>query len=206
VPTLNCSATPNASESTWDGIGGAVLGEALIQTGVESDCINSVQTNVPWWEIVGGATNLPEQPFNNFPVQAGETLTVTVGQDSASGAWITCLADAQTGEIGAMVTGASAGIAQGNCSGGTISNYTPQEDASTFTYSGGTTAEWIAEDPTEAANGTLFPLANFGRVTFSGIGMSTSGSAIATEIVQGGQILATPGPLSNNSFTVTYTG
>jgi hypothetical protein len=49
-------------------------------------------------------------------------------------------------------------------------------------------------------------LANFGTVSFSGIGMSTSGAAVATEMVQGGRILATPGPLSNNSFSVTYTG
>lgn len=203
VPTLNCTDTPNASESTWDGIGGVKPGEALIQTGVESDCINGVQTDTPWWEIVAGSTNLPEQPFNGFPVQAGDTVTVEVGQDSQSGAWITCLADARTGEVGLMATGLTAGIAQGDCS--TFSNYTPQQDASTYSYSGGTTAEWIAEDPADL-NGNEVPFANFGTVSFSGIGMSTSGSAIATEIVQGGQILATPGPLSNNSFTVTYTG
>lgn len=204
VPTLNCTDTPNASESTWDGIGGDVPGEALIQTGVESECVNGVQTNLPWWEIVGGSTNLPEQPFSAFSVQAGDTMTVIVQQDSQSGAWITCVADESTGEAGLMETGFSAGIAQGDCS--TFSSYTPQQDASTYSYSGGTTAEWIAEDPTQASDGSLAPLANFGTVTFNGIGMSTSGSAVATEIVQGGHILATPGPLSNNSFTVTYTG
>jgi hypothetical protein len=51
VPTLDCGATPSGSETTWDGIGGAKHNEALIQTGVESDCINGVQQNVPWWEI-----------------------------------------------------------------------------------------------------------------------------------------------------------
>lgn len=202
VPTLNCTDTPNASESAWDGIGGFKPGEALIQTGVVSNCVNGVQSDVPWWEIVGGSTDLPEQDFS-FPVQAGDTMTVAVEQDSQSGAWITCIADARTGEVGLMATGLSAGIAQGTCS--SFSNYTPQQDASTYSYPGGTTAEWIAEDPADL-NGNEVPFANFGTITFSGIGMSTSGSAIATEIVQGGQILATPGPLSNNSFTVTYTG
>lgn len=205
VPTLNCTATPNGSESTWDGIGGANPGEALIQTGVESDCVNGVQIDLPWWEIVGGTTNLPEQPFTSFPVQAGDILTVSVTQDATSGAWLTCLSDAGTGEMGVMLTGSSAGIGQGSCNSG-ISSYTPQADTSTYSYAGGTTAEWIAEDPTSAATDTLLPLASFGTVGFSGIGMSASDAAVATEIVQGGQILATPGPLSNNSFTVSYTG
>lgn len=203
VPTLNCTDTPNGLEANWDGIGGAQPGEALIQTGVLSQCSNGAQTDVPWWEIVGGSTNLPEQPFSSFSVHAGDTINVQVGQDSQSGAWLTCIADLSTGEVGLMATGLSAGIAQGNCS--TFSNYTAQQDASTYSYSGGTTAEWIAEDP-GTVNGTELPFANFGTVTFSGIGMSTSGSAVATEIVQGGKVLAAPGQLSNNSFTITYTG
>lgn len=202
VPTLNCTATPNASMSTWDGIGGAKPGEALIQTGVESDCVNGVQANVPWWEIVGGSTNLPEQPFQSFAVQPGDSLTALVGQDP-SGAWITCLSDNTTSQVGVMVTGLSAGIGTGSCT--SFSNYTLEEDASSYSYDGGTTAEWIAEDPT-ALSGGLVPFANFGTVTFSGIGTSTSGAAVATEIVQGGRILATPGPLSNSSFSVTYSG
>lgn len=203
VPTLNCADTRNGVMSTWDGIGGAEPGEALIQTGIESGCVNGVQTDRPWWEIVGGSTNLPEQDFSSFPVQAGDVVTVNVGQDSSSGAWMTCVADARNGEVGVMETGISAGIAQGSCS--SFSNYTPQQDASTYSYSGGTTAEWIAEDPS-LLNGNEAPFANFGTVTFTGIGMSTAGTAVGLEIVQGGHILATPGPLSNNSFTVTYTG
>jgi Peptidase A4 family len=203
VPTLNCTATPNASMSTWDGIGGVKAGEALIQTGVESDCINGVQADVPWWEIVGGSTNLPEQPFQSFPVRAGDTLTALVGQGS-TGAWLTCLYDASTGEVGVMATGLSAGIGTGNCT--SLSNYTPEVDTSTYSYAGGSTAEWIAEDPTASDGVTLLPLANFGTATFGGIGTSTSGAAVATEIVQGDRVLATPGPLSGNSFTVTYTG
>jgi hypothetical protein len=201
VPTLNCTDTPNGTESTWDGIGG--VSAPLIQTGVRSSCVSGVQSNVPWWEIIGGSTSLPEQDFTGFSVQAGDTIAVDVGQDSQSRAWTTCVADTRTGQVGAMVTGLSAGIAEGSCS--TFSSYTPEQDTSTYTYAGGTTAEWIAEDP-GALDGSEVPFANFGTVTFNGIGMSTSGSAVATEIVQGGQVLATPGQLSNNSFTVTYTG
>lgn len=205
VPTLDCTATPTGSEATWDGIGGVKPGEALIQTGVESECVNGVQTDLPWWEIVGGTTSLPAQPFTGFSVQAGEILTVTVNQDATSGAWLTCLSDAATGVMGVMLTGSSAGIGQGSCTS-TISNYTPEQDTSMYSYSGGTTADWIAEDPTSAATNTLVPLASFGTVAFSGIGMSASGAAVATEIVQGSRVLATPGPLANNSFTVSYTG
>jgi hypothetical protein len=207
VPTLNCTATSSGSESTWDGIGGVKPGEALIQTGVESDCVSGVQTDWPWWEIVGGATDLPAQLFTSFPVQAGDILTATVTQNATSGAWLTCLSDAGTGEMGVMLTGVSAGIGQGSCaSGNGISNYVPQADTSMYSYEGGTTAEWIAEDPMAAATQTLMPFPNFGTVAFSGIGVSSSATAVATEIVQGNQVLATPGPLANNSFTVSYTG
>lgn len=203
VPTLHCSVALNTDMSTWDGIGGANPGEALIQTGVESGCVNGAQVNVPWWEIVGGSTNLPEQPFQSFPIQAGDVLTAAVGQAS-SGAWSTCLADTTTGEVGVMETGLSAGIATGNCI--SITTYTPEQSTSTDSYSGGTTAEWIAEDPTSSDWTTLVPLANFGTVAFSAIGASASDAVMATEMVQGGRVLASPSLLSNQSFTVTYTG
>jgi hypothetical protein len=134
-------------------------------------------------------------------------MTAVVENDQQSDAWATCLSDTSTGEMGLMFTGWTAGIGQGSCStnGPALSDYTPQQDTSTYSYSGGTTAEWIAEDPS-SLNDNMLPLANFGTATFSGISMVTPSTMVATDIVKGGQIQATPGPLSNNSFTVAYTG
>jgi len=43
-------------------------------------------------------------------------------------------------------------------------------------YSGqGLSAEWIAEDPASASTGQLFPLADFGSVTFSDLSLQVTG-------------------------------
>ena len=62
VPMLNCADTPNGDESTWVGIGGqewATGGTsgALLQTGINSDCVDGAQQNTAWWEEVPATPN-----------------------------------------------------------------------------------------------------------------------------------------------------
>jgi hypothetical protein len=80
----------------------------------------------------------------------------------------------------------------------------------------GTTAEWIAEDPGNLTTNALYPLADFGSVTFTGLGLIVpSGSwylpsySDACEMVAAdGSVEALPSPIQGSgasaSFTVTY--
>jgi hypothetical protein len=79
-----------------------------------------------------------------------------------------------------------------------------------FAYSGaGGSAEWIEEAPT--VNGQQSTLADFGSVSFSCVADSTSGSSAVAqtplEMVNTNRgVIASPGTLANNAFTVTYRG
>jgi hypothetical protein len=80
----------------------------------------------------------------------------------------------------------------------------------------GATAEWIAEDPGDPITGGLYPLANFGSVTFTNLGLTLmSGSwtlppySDAWEMVTPeGSVEALPSPIqgsgASSAFTVTY--
>jgi hypothetical protein len=79
-----------------------------------------------------------------------------------------------------------------------------------FAYSGAaSSAEWIEEAPT--INGVQSTLADFGSASFSGVADSNSGSTSVTQnpidmINSSHSIIASPGSVVNNAFTVTYDG
>jgi hypothetical protein len=213
VPTMNCADTPNGATSTWIGIGGfqwATGGTsgALLQTGTEDDCVNGVQQDTAWWEIVPATPNHEEQ-FTNFPVAPGDQMQASVFELS-DGAWETLLSNLNTGLSALMVTGDAWGV--GRTESGTIT-FTKQGNAEGYSYSGAYTAEWIVEDVEEGSanpGGTYAPFANFGTVTFSNMESSfTSWSLTPDEewgIVQNGITLAAPTVTSADGFTDTYTG
>jgi hypothetical protein len=76
----------------------------------------------------------------------------------------------------------------------------------------GTSAEWVEEAPTNATSSKLFPLANFGSVQFSNLGIGGPGTAAATVspvfmvTKMGGAIQAYPGnyDVSTDSFGITH--
>jgi len=114
--------------------------------------------------------------------------------------------DVNTGLSAYMVTGESWGV--GSAGGST---FTVQGSAARISYSGGTTAEWIVEDPgVGTAPGTYYPFANFGSVTFSDMESSVSSWSLTPSetwgIVQNGVLLAAPTNTSTDGFTDTYTG
>jgi uncharacterized repeat protein (TIGR02543 family) len=212
VPTLNCADTPNGSSSTWIGTGGNTWSNgassgALLQTGVEDDCVNGVQQDYGWWEIVPATPN-NEQAFSNFPVSPSDSILAKVYQ-AISGQWVTVVQDLTTGLQGVMETGDSwyvTTIANNTLIGGI------QGDASGMSYSGAYSVEWIEEDVTSADSGSLFALPNYGSVTFFNLETSIlSGWSLsaddANEIVgSNGNVLSAPGAVINDGFTVTYTG
>jgi hypothetical protein len=98
-----------------------------------------------------------------------------------------------------------------------VSDLTSGSSSSTESFSGlGTSAEWIAEDPGDPTTGEPLPLADFGSVTFTDLGLTVpSGSwtlppySDAIEMVApDGSVEALPSPIQGSgasaAFTVTY--
>jgi uncharacterized repeat protein (TIGR02543 family) len=208
VPTLNCTDTPNGQSSIWVGIGGeqwATGGSSgsLLQTGTNDICVNGVQQDSAWWEVVPATPNY-EQGFTNFPVSPGDVMQAAVFHE-ISGAWATRLTDVNTGLSAYMVTGASWGVGLTSAT-----TYTPQGSAALINYAGAYTAEWIVEAPTNSTTLGLYPIASFDPVTFTNLRASfTSWTLDQSEtwaIVQNGVTLATPTATFADGFTVSYTG
>jgi hypothetical protein len=211
VPVLNCTDTPGGNVSVWVGIGGeewATGGSsgALLQTGINSACVDGAQQNTAWWEIVPATPN-DETVFRDFPVAAGNEIQASAFE-TTTGAWQTEVSDVNTGLTAAMITGDVYGV------GETSSNEIDDQGSTVnYHYSGAYTAEWIVEDPEEAsanAGGSLFPFANFGSITFSDMRSSFSSWYLTPDeewgIVQSGVTLAAPTSTSTDGFTDTYTG
>jgi peptidase A4-like protein len=206
VPSLNCGHTPDASEATWVGIGGngGSSGD-LLQTGVESDCVGDVQVENPgWWE------EFPEYysvTFNSMSVSQGDQIEASVFQ-ATDGSWVTRLDDLTTGISGLMETG----HAWGTVLDSAPTTWLVQEgNASSVSYTGGYTAEWIVEDYGRS-DGSLVPFADFGTLAFNNMTTSlTSWSLTPDEEVglgdRNGNLLAAPSaPDSSGGFSVSYTG
>ncbi len=207
VPTLNCADTANAESSTWVGIGGFEWSTggssgSLLQTGTDDACVNGVQQDYGWWELVPSTPNNSVQ-FSNFAISPGDSMEGDVFQDS-SGAWVTELKDMTTGLQGTMISGEGWGVAPIGA------KFTNQGSTSGLTYSGGYTAEWIVEDNTNSQSNSYNPFANYGSVAFSNITTDQASWSLAPsdaeEIVQSGVVLSVPSPIVNGGFTVTYTG
>jgi hypothetical protein len=206
VPRLNCTHTSNAGESMWVGIGGSspTSGD-LLQTGVRSDCVGSVQDNNPgWWEEFPEA---PEIDFQSMSVSAGDAMLASVAKN-LDGSWTTRLDDLTKRVSGVMTTGGF----YGTMSDANFGTWLTQEGpADTISYAGGYSAEWIVED-FEFSNGTLAPFADFGTVGFNSLSTSlpswTMTGAEQVGIGAGPLLLAAPsGPdSSGRGFSVTYTG
>jgi len=203
VPTLDCSQTPTAGVATWVGIGGAggSTGD-LLQTGVESDCVDGVQADDPaWWELV---PPYPAVDFTSMSVSPGDQVEASVYESGTY--WVTRLDDLTTGISGVMISGDLYGTIQDSNPGVWLA---VEGSAAAIAYSGGTTAEWIVEDY-ELSSGSLVPFADYGTVTFSNLGTSVPSWSLASadpvEIVQNGSVLSVPSAPSGDGFSVSYTG
>jgi hypothetical protein len=207
VPRLNCAATPGGGVSTWAGIGGFTWptggsSGVLLQTGVQTDCVNGAQRNTAWWEAYPSNPNHLAQ-FNSLPVGTGDSIKASVFRGS-SGAWETRVDDLTTGLSGVMVTGEGWGVTADGGNG----TFVKQGSTVGLSYDGGYTAEWVVEDYT--LSGSEVPFANYGSVTFTDLTTSlspwylTADEALA--LSQNGGILSMPTLPTSGGFTVDYTG
>lgn len=209
VPILNCADIPNGSSSTWVGIGGVTWPSggssgSLLQTGTEDDCANGVQVDAGWFEIVPSTPNY-EETFSNFQVSPGNSIEAIVGY--VNGQWVTDLENLTTGLSGVFVIGDAWEVVSTATSTpvGGIQGY-----ATSTSYSGAYSVEWIEEDVTNGSNGSLFDFPNYGTVAFTDLRTSLTSWSLpnsdAYEIMQDGATLSVPSAVFNDGFTVNYTG
>ncbi len=175
VPSLVAGTPPADEMSVWVGIDGGNGDNSLIQAGFNETPDPGGATGFviqPWWEILPAS----ETYINSVEIQAGNTVTVTIGQISGT-QWGITLTDNTNGE-----------------------SFTTDQ-----TYSGpASTAEWIVEALT--VNGGVSALAPYSPdVSFSDLGFLGSDTTLQEVLmVQAGLQVSTPSVLTVNGFTVAY--
>lgn len=211
-PPVPSPSTPGKQSSNWSGyaLESAPGGTTDVQgtwTVPTLECAATPDSQVSDWVGVDGLTN-------GDLFQTG-TRSMCAGGVQSNVAWVEQLPDPEY-DFRAVSAGDVVAAHLWQVSPGewqfTLTDQTAgwQETLSQPTaYSGpGTSAEWINEDPSDATSGSLFPLADFGTATFSGVTANLAvpalGSANAFEMVQGGAVVALPSTFSGTGFTMTY--
>ena len=177
VPAVQPSQSAQYS-STWIGIDGYNDG-SLIQTGTAQGTTDGATGYYDWWEIITPSDQAPAVEI--AAVTPGDHMLASV-QEVTSGTWTIAITDLTSGNV-----------------------FSQQ-----FSYSGaGGSAEWIEEAPEVGTAPST--LADFGSASFSSMADANSGSSPVTQtplemINSGGSVIASPGTIANNGFTVTYLG
>jgi hypothetical protein len=197
IPAVNCQQTPNALDAVWAGIGGVVSGQHLLQTGVSDSCKGGVQRHYAWWELYPGpSVNLGLIVYPGDRMQASVYL-------SQEGHWVTRIDNLTTGWSGWMISGETYGVGRDGSGSFTREGY-----ASSVSFAGGSTVEWVVERPKVA--GASIPIADFGRVQFSGLRTGLQRWSLnadeSEELMYDDRAVAVPGLPYTDGFSVSYTG
>jgi Peptidase A4 family len=166
--------TGQTAASFWVGIDGDGS-QTVEQIGAYSNCTSA---NVPqyyaWFEMY------PNPAYKtSYPVQPGDAMSASVSAD-------------KVGRFTLSITDSTQHWTASSTQRSTTAAYV--------------SAEVIAEAPSNSSG--IVPLTNFGSVTFSGA--TANGAPLASfnpdaiTMASGGVTKATPGALSNGSFTVTW--
>jgi hypothetical protein len=153
-----------------------VSNTSLIQAGTEQDTSDGTTTYYAWYEL------LPALSIPVAYVSPGDEMKVSILEDSP-GTWTITIAD----------------LTSGQTVSGSVAYSTPQ-----------TSAEWVEEAPS-SATGQQLTLADFGTSQFTNLAMSgsnlSSGVLFPVDMVDAnGNIIASPGAISNDSFSIAYDG
>ncbi|HEX5450536.1 MAG TPA: G1 family glutamic endopeptidase [Gaiellaceae bacterium] len=161
----------------WVGIDG-VTSNTVLQAGIsyEFPAGSSPAGPYAWTEVYPA----PPIPIPAFAVQAGDQVTVSIGQISA-GIWNLRLKNDTTGQQTNVQVNYSSALSS---------------------------AEWIVEAPADAATNNVLPLGQYSpAVTFTKLLVNGPQSSIDSEqMVQADTPVSTPSPLTANGFTVQYGG
>jgi hypothetical protein len=200
VPTVQAPpGSSSAYSSIWVGIDG--LNEnALEQIGISANVVNGQTQYGAWYEMLpADPTSIPITVPGAIPIRAGDLISSSASYNASTKEFTLAISDLTAGN--------------------------PDNFSITIAGSGQPrlTAEWIVEDPT--VNGSLPTLADFGPVSFSGLGsVEGAGGLVASGPIdsasnvggttyqlwmqQGGSAKAAPTPLADNggvsSFTDVY--
>ena len=188
VPTVTASAANAAAstgsgqaDATWVGIGG-VTSHDLIQAGTQAMVQNGAVVYNAWVETLPGYSQTI-----SLQVQSGDSITTTLGQESA-GVWRVTI----------------------------VNNTTGQSYSATRAYNSSlSSAEWV-EEMVSNTSAKFIPLDSFGSVAFTNVSAAVNGTseslaqlgAQPLQMVNGqGQMLATASGIGsdNASFTVART-
>jgi hypothetical protein len=185
VPTVETTPSP-AYSSVWVGIGGWYRnGSKLIQAGTEQDVdSDGSPTYSAWYEVY------PQKfPVPIGDVEPGDTISVSISKISEKPEyWNITVTD----------------------NGNPLLNENVKLKPN---FASQATAEFIVERPLLIRGHQLAPLADFGTVTFSNCTTNLDGLGSLDNIVQvnmtsdgssTGTLLASPGDLSGNGFTIKY--
>jgi len=147
--------------------------DSLIQTGTEQITSGGSTAYDAWYELI------PAGPVSVGNVEPGDEMQDAISEVSP-GLWSISIEDV-------------------------TSRQSASEEVSYNTP--GASAEWIEEAPS-TSSGQVVPLANFGTVQFSNIGMTDSDPGAVTQnavemVDSDNNVIASPGPLADNAFTVT---
>ena len=188
VPQPDCSGGATASSATWAGIGGLKSGDlTLIQAGTEQDCNSGSPGYYAWWEGYPAASQ-DISGSGNYPVQAGDQITVTISS-SLLLLWNISIHD--------------------NSAGWTFTTTTPFVAA-------GESAEWIEEAPLNISVGSSggsrqATLANFCSVSFNALAANSANPALTASdsidmVDAKGNVVASPSApgAGGDSFDVCF--
>ncbi|PPQ86922.1 hypothetical protein CVT25_009808 [Psilocybe cyanescens] len=172
----------NGAASAWVGIDGDTAQASILQSGVDFTVTNGRVSYQAWFEWFPNFAI----DFSNFPISAGQSITVTVHSTSKT-----------TGTV--VLTNGSTGKSI------TQSVSAPSASAALA----GQNAEWIVEDFEEG--GSLVTLTNFGSVTFTSASASTASQSVGVtgatiiDMQQNSKTLTSVTIGSGSSLTVTHT-
>ncbi|KAF5389907.1 hypothetical protein D9757_003594 [Collybiopsis confluens] len=171
----------NGAASAWVGIDGDTAQQSILQSGVDFTASGGRVSFDAWFEwFPNFATD-----FSNFPIAAGNVITVTVHSTSSTTGTAT-LVNESTGK--------------------TVTQALTAPDSAAALK--GQNAEWIVEDFEEGDS--LVPFADFGTVTFTGASASTASSSLGPasgvilDIEQNGEVL-TSVSTSGSTISVSHT-
>jgi hypothetical protein len=181
VPSL-VDPPANADVAEWVGIDGFGY-NWLIQAGVDEQQGCGSFCVIPWWEIITPSNEAPATEITHVTVDAGDEVTVTINQVSAT-TWGISLTD----------------------------DTNRQEFSNEFLYAGpATSAEWIVEDPSgdpDTPPNDYYPFSDYSpAVTLSALGFTGTEDRLTEVIlIQSATQLSTPSAWTGltTGFAVAY--
>lgn len=159
VPTLSCDGSGDTYLTTWVGIGGALDGDTLYQTGIETNCHNGHQVSWAFKEAFAGGTN------NLSPKCLGENNTFKECYAVDPGDAITADVVNEPGEFAAGSNSDVTFYSISDTHDG-VMNWSSSDDWRTGSEHSHT-AECVVEDPLSDSGVTHQPMAQFNDVTFT---------------------------------------